>query len=95
MFVCKFAEILIYGIMITQAQLDDLAAKISTLACPCCGESQRMVLKLVHSSSIDRPVVTFGFPDHDTCEDFKMKARDFASRFIQSMIVGPNPLDLM
>lgn len=70
-----------------------MSRKISELPCPTCGGKHGLRLKLAHSSSTDRPVVMFGFPDQDTCEGFKQKAMAFASRFIQEMNVGPYPFD--
>jgi len=80
--------------MIDQTKLDDLSSKLSMLPCPECGGTHRLELKLAHSSSIDRPVVTIGFPDHDTCGAFMQKATAFANRFIKSMNVGRFPLDV-
>lgn len=79
--------------MINQTKLDDLASKLSKLPCPECGETHSVRLKSAHSSSMDRPVVSIGFPDQDTCNGFKQKATAFANRFMQSMNLGPFPFD--
>ena len=57
--------------MINQLKLDDLASKISELPCPECGGVHKFRLKLFQSSSMGRPVVSYGFPDEGTCEGFK------------------------
>lgn len=83
--------------MLNQNQLDDLAAKLSALPCPVCGRCHSVGLKLNHavsrSAGSDRPVVTYSFPDTDTCEGFRQKAIAFASRMIGGMNAGPYPFD--
>ncbi len=81
--------------MITQCQLEELASKMSALPCPECGRTHSVSLNLAHSSSRERPVVTYGFPDRDTCAGFQRKATAFAERFIMSMNLGPLPFDRM
>lgn len=80
--------------MINQPQLDQFASMASSVPCKVCGRPHRVALKLAHSSSNDRPVVTIDFPDKDsTCGDFQRDMTAFINLQLNRLNIGPCPFD--
>lgn len=80
--------------MINQSQLDRLASQASSVPCKVCGCPHKVVLKLVHSSSNDRPLVTISFPEKDsTCGDFQRDMTAFINLQVSRLNIGPCPFD--
>lgn len=80
--------------MINQSELDRLASMASSLPCRVCGAPHPVALKLVHSSSNDRPVVTIDFPDKgNTCGDFQRDMTAFINLQLNRLNIGNCPFD--
>lgn len=80
--------------MINQSELDRLASMVSSVPCKVCGSAHPVALKLVHSFSNDRPVVSIGFPDKgNTCGDFQRDMTAFINLQLNRLNMGNCPLD--